>query len=107
MSITTLLVPSCARRGSRVTCSLLFFTACIMAVQVPNAWREDPKWKGPQGAGNRKGYAHKADYPSRWIPAKGRRHASVDDYDGLESQQAGDIWVMDYLLVPKVRPRCT
>ena len=79
----------------------------VMAVQVPNAWREDPKWKGPQGAGNRKGYAHKADYPSRWIPAKGRRQSSVDDYDGLESQQAGDIWVMDYLLVPKVRPQWT
>ncbi|DBB07470.1 TPA: hypothetical protein ACH3X3_008941 [Trebouxia sp. C0006] len=72
--------------------------------KVPCAWREDPKWRSSQGAGNRKGYSHKADYPSRWIPAKGRRHSELDDYDGLESQQAGDIWVMDYLLVPKVRP---
>ena len=76
----------------------------MMLLQVPYAWREDPKWRSSQGAGNRKGYSHKADYPSRWIPAKGRRQSDLDDYDGLESQQAGDIWVMDYLLVPKVRP---
>jgi len=76
----------------------------MMLLQVPYAWREDPKWRSSQGAGNRKGYSHKAEYPSRWIPAKGRRLSDLDDYDGLESQQAGDIWVMDYLLVPRVRP---
>lgn len=75
--------------------------------KVPYAWREDPKWRSSQGAGNRKGYSHKADYPSRWIPAKGNRHFTMDDCDGLASQQAGDIWVMDYLLVPKARPPWT
>jgi len=54
----------------------------MMLLQVPYAWREDPKWRSSQGAGNRKGYSHKADYPSRWIPAKGRRHSELDDYDG-------------------------
>ena len=84
------------------SCSFVSF--CQRFMQVPYAWREDPKWRGPDGAGNRKGYAHKAEYPSRWIPTQGQRQPELDDYDGLESQQAGDIRIMDHLIIPKVRP---
>ena len=35
--------------------------------RVPHAWREDPRWRTPQGGGNRDAPAHRAKYPSRWV----------------------------------------
>lgn len=37
--------------------------------RVPTAWREDPNWRGPQGAGGGRLPAHAAAFPSRWVPA--------------------------------------
>jgi hypothetical protein len=34
--------------------------------KVPQAWREDPRWRTPQGGGNRDAPAHRAKFPSRW-----------------------------------------
>lgn len=51
------------------------------ADRVPAAWREDPRWRGPRGAGGGSGGgggaaaapppapAHAAAVPSRWLPA--------------------------------------
>ena len=37
--------------------------------KVPQAWREDPRWRTPQGGGNRDAPAHRAKFPSRcgWV----------------------------------------
>jgi hypothetical protein len=39
------------------------------ADRIPTAWREDPRWAGPSGGGDRRGPAHAAAAPSRWLPA--------------------------------------
>ncbi len=40
--------------------------------KVPTAWREDPRWRSPQGGGNAALPAHLAKHPSRWLPAWAR-----------------------------------
>ncbi|GLI59475.1 hypothetical protein VaNZ11_001358 [Volvox africanus] len=36
--------------------------------EVPTRWQEDPRWWGPHGGGSSGVVAHKAQYPSRWMP---------------------------------------
>ena len=71
--------------------------------QVPCEWREDPRWRGPEGGGDRRQPAHRAAFPSRWLPV-----LHVPGHGGETG--AGDdsrIKVIDYLVVPKTRPhRC-
>ncbi|KXZ46777.1 hypothetical protein GPECTOR_40g511 [Gonium pectorale] len=51
---------------------------------VPNRWREDPSWRGPNGGGGGPGAAaaHEAHYPSRWIPAKADHLSGGGGYGG-------------------------
>ncbi|GFR41995.1 hypothetical protein Agub_g2809, partial [Astrephomene gubernaculifera] len=37
--------------------------------EVPARWQEDPRWRGPLGAGRPGVPAHEALFPSRWLPA--------------------------------------
>ncbi|GMH37404.1 hypothetical protein BSKO_05277 [Bryopsis sp. KO-2023] len=71
--------------------------------QVPTSWREDPKWRGPFGAGNSALPAHLAEYPSRWVPKTGRGSGRSGEY-GLDGWEDGvEFRVIDYLLVPRKR----
>ena len=36
-----------------------------LPVQVPFSWREDPRWRTPQGGGSKDTPSHRARYPSR------------------------------------------
>jgi hypothetical protein len=77
--------------------------------RVPTAWREDPNWHGPQGAGSGRLPAHAAAHPSRWVPAEepglpdsggggggsfwglggdGATHASSGEWAGLQFASA-------------------
>lgn len=86
---------------------------------VPSAWREDARWRGPEGGGNPGVAAHAARFPSRWLPAPRRRqhHSPPASLDGtgdnktdnlrpaaLSLGQDGVDWHMvDYLRVPRQR----
>ena len=39
--------------------------------RVPQAWREDPRWRTPHGGGNRDAPAHRAKFPSRCVDGEG------------------------------------
>lgn len=65
---------------------------------VPTSWKEDIKWRGPFGGGNPECPAHKAEYPSRWIP-KARNDENLG-YSTMLSEEP-DFRVIDYLLVPR------
>lgn len=70
-------------------------------MQVPLQWREDPRWRGHSGGGSRRQPAHRAEYPSRWIPL--RRHSRP--YCGDDCGQAeGEVVIIDHLVVPRQRP---
>jgi len=74
-------------------------------VQVPCQWREDPRWRSYSGGGSRRRPAHRAEYPSRWLPARrpSRRDwsAAADDRDGPAE---GEARIIDRLVVPRKRP---
>lgn len=101
--------------------------------RVPTAWREDPRWHGPGGAGNGRIPAHIANFPSRWLPAEGPARsdglsgeffeAGAAGWDGRQKQQNGDaaddqaaaaaaaagpamgMQLVDYIKVPRIRPQ--
>lgn len=101
--------------------------------RVPTAWREDPRWYGPGGAGSGRVPAHMAAYPSRWVPAEtpGRAGSFNGDFEaaGLwdAKQQHGKgscheeaaaaaavaaagtanmgLRLVDYVKVPRIRPQ--
>lgn len=75
--------------------------------QVPHEWREDPRWRGAAGGGSRQQPAHRADYPSRWLPAAPEQapaHAAAAGSD--EDEPAGALKVIDFLEVPRRRAWC-
>jgi hypothetical protein len=66
--------------------------------ETPTSWREDPRWYGPSGGGNKGVPAHLARFPSRWVEW-GRRKRSKGG-----PPEAGEGWkVVDYLRVPRKR----
>ncbi|KAK9835056.1 hypothetical protein WJX81_007542 [Elliptochloris bilobata] len=78
--------------------------------KVPHDWREDPRWRGAAGGGCRRQPAHRADYPSRWLPAAGQapgREGSGSAWgtagEADESEPAGAVKVIDFLEVPQRR----
>lgn len=73
--------------------------------RIPCAWAEDPRWRGPKGAGGpRAGAAHGCKYVSRWVPAgDGRGLQGGGYYLGHGDDERCDVRVVDYLHVPRVR----
>ncbi len=69
----------------------------IAIERVPTAWREDPRWRAPGGAGADARPAHLADVPSRWAP--------LDQSLGADGTRPGDSKLVDHLVVPRVRPK--
>lgn len=69
--------------------------------KVPHAWREDPRWRTPHGGGNRDAPAHRAKFPSRWVPVEERTHMlrPLRMAPAPETQ----LEVVDYLLIPRIR----
>lgn len=73
--------------------------------RTPFAWREDPRWRTPQGGGNRSAPAHKAKYPSRWLPVEEKRGRARMRGRMLRAAPPPEscLKVVDYLLVPRYR----
>ena len=69
--------------------------------RVPQAWREDPRWRTPHGGGNRDAPAHRARWPSRWAPVEEAPRGR-----GLQLAQPPEasVQVVDYLTIPRQRP---
>ena len=65
--------------------------------RVPHEWREDERWRSAVGGFSPDLPAHKAQYPSRWLPVN-----SAYDDDGCGDDE--DVKIIDYLDVPKKRP---
>ena len=77
---------------------------------MPHDWREDPRWRGAAGGGCRQQPAHRADYPSRWLPAVSHPTvarerlgpwAACGERDNDEPP--GAVKVIDFLEVPRQR----
>jgi hypothetical protein len=77
------------------------------SMQVPCAWQEDPRWRGPSGGGNRRQAAHRAEWPSRWLPARRRQQQAAlhsGKGEGSEGELGeGEVHVIDHLVVPRER----
>ncbi len=72
---------------------------------MPCEWREDPRWRGRSGGGSRRQPAHRADYPSRWLPARrGQLHGGFKEDGGGGGAPEGEVHVIDHLVVPRRRP---
>ena len=60
----------------------------------------------PAGGGNRRQPAHRAEFPSRWLPAR-RRQGAMQQHAGkgeAERELAeGEVRVIDHLIVPRQR----
>ncbi|KAL4423131.1 hypothetical protein ABPG77_004814 [Micractinium sp. CCAP 211/92] len=69
--------------------------------RVPHAWREDPRWRAPHGGGNRDQPAHRAKFPSRWVPVEERPHMLRPPR--MVPPPEAQLKVVDYLLVPRYR----
>lgn len=70
--------------------------------RMPAQWREDPKWRGPAGAG-RPGStvpSHKVLYPSRWVPVLPGNIVGMLRRAPTPEQS---VRLIDFLVVPKER----
>ncbi|KAI7840166.1 hypothetical protein COHA_005949 [Chlorella ohadii] len=69
--------------------------------KVPHSWREDPRWRTPHGGGNRELPAHRAKFPSRWVPVEEKPH--ILRPPRMEPPPEAQLSVCDYLYVPRRR----
>lgn len=69
--------------------------------KVPHSWREDPRWRTPHGGGNRDLPAHRAKFPSRWVPVEEKPH--ILRPPRMAPPPEAQLRVCDYLYVPKRR----
>lgn len=69
--------------------------------KVPHSWREDPRWRTPHGGGNRDLPAHRAKFPSRWVPVEEKPH--ILRPPRMEPPPEAQLRVCDYLYVPRRR----